>query len=359
MRSIVAFALLLGLVMSGCEKKQGCTDPTAVNYNSDAEVDNGSCIFPGEYENGVFILNEGNFQFGNASMSFFNRGDGSVQNGLFEAINGIPMGDVAQSMTVIGNSVYVVMNNSGKIWKLNLSDLNVQEEITGFPSPRYMLPVSDSKAYVTNFQGDVISVINLNSNTITSSIPVDGWTEEMELVAEYAYVLGMRSNQIYRLDPQTDQLTDSIHLGVEPNCIELDENGKLWVLTTGGWDQQELAKLFRIDPESFSIEEEMIFPAIEMNPGNLTFSPDYQSLYFTSGDGLYKMDVADGQIPSSPMIPGNFYGMNIDPETGNIYVTDALDYNQRGYVYRFTESGNAIDTFQVDVIPNFMLFTSS
>ena len=30
--------------LSSCAKKQGCTDPTAPNYNSDAEKDNGSCI---------------------------------------------------------------------------------------------------------------------------------------------------------------------------------------------------------------------------------------------------------------------------------------------------------------------------
>lgn len=30
--------------LSSCAKKEGCTDPSAPNYNADAEKDNGSCI---------------------------------------------------------------------------------------------------------------------------------------------------------------------------------------------------------------------------------------------------------------------------------------------------------------------------
>ena len=359
MRSITPIAFVLLITLGACEKKQGCTDQAAVNYDANAETDNGSCIYPGEYENGALILNEGNFQFGNASLSYFDRDVESVKNGIFEAINGVSMGDVAQSMTVIGDHVYVVVNNSGKVWKINLSDLKVRAEVTGFPSPRYLVQVSDSKAYVSNFQGDEISILDLNSNAIVGQIAMDGWTEEMAVIEDHAYVLGMRSNQIYKVDPQTDQLTDSLYLGVEPYCIEVDGNGKLWVQTTGGLSQQEFAKLFQIDPTTFSVEQEITFPSVETYPSNLTFSADYQSLYFTAGEGLFKMDVSSGQIPNSPIVNGSFYGMKVDPETGVVYATDAVDYNQRGYVYRFTESGAPIDTFQLDVIPSFMLFTSS
>lgn len=358
MRLLILFAVLAVFTIPACTKKQGCTEMAAVNYDSNAQIDNGSCVYQGVYQNGVFILNEGNFQFGNASMSFYNHLNESVQNRMFEAINGIPMGDVAQSMMVINDAAYVVMNNSGKIWKLDLSNLNIQAEITGFPSPRYMIPVSESKAYVSNFQGDVISVFNLLSNAVTGEIAVDGWTEEMEIIDNNVYALGMRSNQVYKINAESDQITDSLYLGIEPYCIEKDEDGKLWVLTTGGLAQEEFPKLSQINPETFSVENEFPFPRIDDYPSNLTFSPDYQSLYFTAGNGLYKMDVQSGQIPNSPIAIGSFYGMNIDPESGIIYVTDALDYNQRGYVYRLTESGSPIDTFKVDLIPRFMLFTS-
>ena len=37
--------LLLVLLVSSCKKEEGCTDPTAINYNADAEKDDGSCAY--------------------------------------------------------------------------------------------------------------------------------------------------------------------------------------------------------------------------------------------------------------------------------------------------------------------------
>ena len=44
--------LLLSIVamFTGCKKERGCTDPTAKNFNSSAEVDDGTC-FGGAYTN--------------------------------------------------------------------------------------------------------------------------------------------------------------------------------------------------------------------------------------------------------------------------------------------------------------------
>ena len=33
------------MIFSSCKKEEGCADPVATNYNSDAESDDGSCIF--------------------------------------------------------------------------------------------------------------------------------------------------------------------------------------------------------------------------------------------------------------------------------------------------------------------------
>ena len=42
--------LLLGLILvfSGCKKEEGCTDPAAINYNPEAEKDDGSCTYSEE-----------------------------------------------------------------------------------------------------------------------------------------------------------------------------------------------------------------------------------------------------------------------------------------------------------------------
>jgi len=42
--TILLFAGMITIGVNGCKKKAGCTDPTAVNYDATAKVDDGSCI---------------------------------------------------------------------------------------------------------------------------------------------------------------------------------------------------------------------------------------------------------------------------------------------------------------------------
>lgn len=42
---LVLSTLIVLILFPSCQKEKGCIDPTAINYNIDAEVDDGSCIY--------------------------------------------------------------------------------------------------------------------------------------------------------------------------------------------------------------------------------------------------------------------------------------------------------------------------
>ena len=67
-----------------------------------------------KYDDGIFVTCEGNFNSANGSLSFISD-DGVVENNIFNNVNGFPLGDVVQSITIIDTTAYIVVNNSGKV----------------------------------------------------------------------------------------------------------------------------------------------------------------------------------------------------------------------------------------------------
>ena len=93
---------------------------------------------PGEEPEGVFIVCEGNFMYGNASLSFYLPSSGELQNEVFARANGMKLGDVAQSMTIHDGTAYIVVNNSGIVFGIDPETFRIERVIRGIGSPRYI-----------------------------------------------------------------------------------------------------------------------------------------------------------------------------------------------------------------------------
>ncbi|MBA3898739.1 MAG: hypothetical protein H0X62_00780 [Bacteroidetes bacterium] len=306
---------------------------------------------------GVFIINEGNFQWGNASLSYFNLSDSSLNSDLFKSANNRPLGDVFQSMEMIGKTAYLVVNNSGKIEVINSGDGKSIATISGLNSPRYFLPYKQ-KAYVSDYAGGAISVVDLNSNTLIKTIACKGWTEEMILSNGRVYVSNVESDFVYILNPETDKLTDSIKVGYGSNSIKKDMNGKLWVLCGGSEIKGKPGGIYRINPMNNSIEASFLYQNANQNPFKLSINAKGDVLYFIE-NGIQKLSINATALPASPLIAQestNFWGLGIQPQTGHIYVADAIDYVQKGKIMIYSENGTFLHSFSAGVIPGDFYF---
>lgn len=309
------------------------------------------------YENGILLVNEGNFQGGNASLSFVSRANDTLINDVFQSELGRPLGDVAQSITVIGNLVYVVVNNSSKIEVLRLPKLTSAGVITGMQSPRYMLPISGNRALVGDLYSKTVHVLDLGTNTVTSNITTGGWTEEMIQIGSHVIVTQSGTDQLLVIDVNTLTL-DSVSVGREPNSLVRDQNGKLWVLCGSALGQVQ-PRLVRMNADSLTPELTLTFPSTQDAPSKLCINTAGDQLYFING-GIYNIGVNASALPAQPWVPKgshNWYGLDIDPQTGLIYATDAMDFLHKGILYRFS-AGSATPTasFEVGMIPGEMVF---
>lgn len=316
----------------------------------------------GVYSNGVLVVNEGNFNFGTGDISFYNPSTQAVNDNIFKKANDYNLGDVAQSITIWDNKAFIVVNNSAKVEVVIASDFKKIGTIN-IPgsSPRYLLPVNDSKAYLTELYANKIWILDLQTLEVTGSINVNGWTEDIFLlngevfVSQRTKLNGSEVKNILVIDKSTDAITATIPLPSEP--VSMAGNGEyLWVACGGKQSASVLPSVHKIKVTTKTIEASFNTPGYSHVAGRLCLHGN--SLYYIDKH-VYQMQSSDAALPVSPFINGdgkNFYTMAII--NNEIYVSDAIDYLQKSKIYRYTLTGSYIGDFTAGIISGQILWNN-
>lgn len=321
----------------------------------------------GSVPEGVFITCEGNFMYGNASLSYYAPSTGEVHNEVFARANGMNLGDVAQSMVIHDGLGYVVVNNSGIIFVIDPGTFKVAGTIGPFTSPRHIHFLSGTKAYVTQIWDSRIAIVDPATREITGYIDTGmaaggESTEQMVRHGRYVFTNCWSYNdRILVIDSETDGIVDEIVVGRQPNSMVIDRYGKIWVLTDGGYDGspagRETPSLVRIDAATRLIEKRYEFERGD-TPRKLCMNGARDELYFIN-KAVWRLGVTDERLPLRPFVEDRgtlFYGLGVDPVTSEVYVADAIDYQQPGTVYRYSADGELTDQFRVGVTPGAFCF---
>ena len=339
MKTMRIMSLLLIIFFSSCSKD----NPTPLAYDS-------------LYENGYFVTNEGTFGNGNASISFVDE-NGFVENDVFISNNSFSLGDIVQSMSIINSNAYIVVNNSAKIEVASVDSMKSIATIDA-GSPRYIAKVSDNKAYITDWSINGVHILDLNSNNINSTINCGIGPEAIAVSNGYAYVCNVGGwgldNTISIINISNDMVEKTLTVGDKPNSIVVDVSGAVWVLC-GGYTEYDPTDWSIISQTAGSLVK-IVNNNIELtynfdvgySPGDLVINDAGTDLYF-SNNGVYSMSISDLQLPTMPVINRSFYGLGYND--GYIYGTDAVDYVQQGWSFRYTSNGNIIDSIQVGIAP--------
>jgi DNA-binding beta-propeller fold protein YncE len=342
----IFMVLTLSLIVISCERI----------HDNPGDVEPEESFISGD---GVFIINEGNFTWGNGSISYYSYDSSKVHNDIFYKVNTRPLGDVPNSMVIYGEYAYIIVNNSGKVEVVKKNSLASVATITGLISPRNLVVIDNNKAYVTSLYSDSLTILDLKTNTIKGYINIRRTSEAIVIMSHEAFISNWYGgDEVIVVNTDLDKIIDSIKVGREPESMVVDKNYILWVLCNGGWAREYFAELVGISTQTHEIMKRHVFPSILNSPLALNINGIGDTLFFLE-NGIKRMSIDAKKIPETSFIEQKghyFYKLGVNPVNGDIFVTDAVDYQQDGFVTIYNNNGDSLRSYQVGVIPGSLCF---
>ncbi|KQO32162.1 hypothetical protein ASF10_21560 [Flavobacterium sp. Leaf82] len=315
---------------------------------------------------GFYLLNEGNMGMNRASIDVFNYRTGNYTTDIYSERNPEvvkELGDVGNDIKIYGNKVYAVINCSNKVEIIDKWSAKRIKKID-IPNCRYVA-FYKNKAYISSYSGPVainpnaeigfVAEIDTTSLEIKRKVTVGYQPEQMVVHDGKLFVAnsgGYRVPNYDRtvsvIDLETFTETKKIDVGINLSSMQIDSRGDIYVSSRGDYYTVP-SNLFVIDSKTQEKKLQLDIPVSGMClVDDLLYFYSVSWSYLTNSnkvtygilDTKTKKIISDKVITDGTdkqiMIP---YGLQVNPETKEIYITDAQNYVVTGYIYCFTPEG--------------------
>jgi DNA-binding beta-propeller fold protein YncE len=319
-----------------------------------------------------------------ASLDYFDYATGVYHKNIFPERNPNvvnELGDVGNDIQIYGDKLYAVINCSHLV---EVMDVNTAKHIAtvSIPNCRYIV-FDKGYAYVSSYAGPVlidpnarlgyVAKIDTASLTVTDSCIVGYQPEEMVIIDKKLYVAnsgGYRvpnyDNTISVIDLETFEETRKIVAGINMHRLEADNYGNIYATSRGDY------KNIPSNTYIISSKTGMVTHTLNLSASELCAVGD--SIYVYSAEwneytGRNTVSYAIINTQTKSVASRNFitdgteknikvpYGIAINPETKEIFVTDAKDYVNPGTLYCFTPDGKKKWEVTTGDIPAHIVFT--
>jgi YVTN family beta-propeller protein len=320
----------------------------------------------GKFEEGVFVVNEGNFQDANGTISHISPEEAVTQDLFGTVNNGLALGDVVQSISIDGEFAYIVVNNSNKMEVVNANTFEAEYTLKNVLLPRYFTTL-DGIGYLTEWvsysEPGRVAVIDLQNHVVTESITTDFGAENIIAHQGKLYVSNNFTNTVSVIDPVAKEVIKTIQVANSPGAFLVDSQNMLWVICAGAF-QAEDGALVQFDPGKSNDEAaNSVLKTVELNANvssKAAINKAKDKIFYYKGSSVYAVNTSDTEAPASALFTeskvSSFYGIGIDPETDILYMADSKSFAGNGTVYRYSLAGVAMDDLEVGVGPNSFVF---
>lgn len=358
-------SLMLGIGFAGCSDSEFDDYENEFGKNPEEEAQH----------RGIYVLNEGLWGANNANIMEFvtiNNEEIHTQGDVYLKRNQKQMGDVANGMMEEDDKIYVVLNGSKYIGKLNLN--GTEEARYTFPesegAPR-CIDVEDDYVYVTQYGGQVTK-LNVKDMTLAGTFKggdnLEGIVEKNgKLYVANSYKVDGSGNYVYGkevfvIDAKTMNLEKTINVIDNPTKL-YSINDKIYLISQGNYNDVA-SSLQVIDPKT-GLSKTIINDATKITEGHdgliYGICATYDANWELSNSFFIYNPKADEVSATSFLKDASFkhdaiYLLEVDEETGNIYVSTS-DYTTNGTIYQFDKNGKMLRQFDSGGInPSTMVF---
>ncbi len=354
------FLLIISLLslFTSCRKDDDVVMPTVTQTGTQVVSD---------YQ-GLYVLCEGNMGSNKATLDYLDLQTGKYHQNIFpsRSPNQVKeLGDVGNDVKIYGSRLWLVINCSNKVEVCSADSARSLGHVD-IPNCRY-LAFHEGHAYVSSYVGSVggtsvvgsVYRVDTLSLKVTGKLSVGYQPEEMAVVDGKLYVANSGGysamqgkgydRRVSVIDLSTFTLERHIDVGHNLFRLRADRYGQLWA-TTYGDQLTEPSRLFLLtknkETQQMEVSKQFDLPVrdIAFRGDSLCFigvdDTHAEADYYCSG----VINVRTAEVVSKELIKDidkleTPYGLQVHPQTGDIYVMDATNYVSNGLLVCYDAHG--------------------
>ena len=316
---------------------------------------------------GFYLLNEGNMGSNKCTLDYYDFSTGIYTRNIYGNANpNVPkeLGDVGNDLKVYGNRLYAVINCSNKVEVMDKSTAKRIGQVD-IPNCRY-IAFHKGYAYVTSYAGPVVidpdyeqlgyvAKVDTASLQVVAQCLVGYQPDDVEIVEDKIYVAnsgGYRVPNYERtvsvIDIETFKVEETIDVDINLSRLVADKHGGLWIATRGDYYQVEsslycydvrkrrMVKHLDVPVSNMCIEGDSIY-VVSSAWSNVTMS---NRVTFAVIDVVKQEPVSDNFITDGTEAEIKApYGVSVNPISHDIYITDARNMVNPGYLHCYDRTG--------------------
>ena len=345
----------------------GCDDMTSVLPDIS--------VVETETQGALYILCDGNYSLNNSTLALYDFKSKNLNTDFFQAVNGRKLGDTGNEIKRYGSKIYMVVNVSSQIEVIDAKTGISLKQIPFFDGeksrqPRYMTFWED-KLYVCSFDGTIAKIdtasLEVEAFAQAGRNP-DGLTVSNNKIyvsnsggLDFSTTLSY-DNTVSVIDIATFRETKEITVGTNPYKIMSDNYGYVWVVCRGDYENEKTSWMcinsmndrvvatYDIAVMNFDIFEDMAY----LYQYDSKSKESYVKVFnLNTREVVRESFISDATEIVTP------YGISVNQDNGDVFITDAGNYVSAGHIYCFRNDGTLkYKIKQVGVSPNSVVFAS-